>query len=92
MKCRPTCPLSLPSPSVARTAKQTRELEREVNFLEGILPICCFCKKIRDEKSDWQELENYISANSEARFSHSFCPECARKHYGDVLGDFLPKN
>ena len=70
---------------VSRTARQTRELAREVKLLEGILPICMFCKRIRDERKNWQQLEAYICEHSEADFSHGLCPECARKHYGDVL-------
>jgi hypothetical protein len=67
---------------VSRTANQTRELAKEVKLLEGILPICSFCKKIRDEGRQWQPLETYISGRSEASFSHCICPECAEKHYG----------
>ena len=66
-------------------SKQKRELEREVNILEGILPVCSFCKKIRDEQEVWQPMENYITERSEAMFSHSLCPECKEKHYGDFL-------
>jgi len=70
---------------VSRTARQTRELSRELKLLQGILPICMFCKRIRDEQKEWQQLESYICAHSEADFSHGLCPECAQKHYGDVL-------
>jgi len=72
---------------VVRTARQTKELQREVLLLEGILPICMFCKRIRDEKENWQPLEHYISEHTEADFSHGLYQECAKKHYGD----FLPK-
>jgi PAS domain S-box-containing protein len=54
-----------------------------VKQLTGILPICGFCKKIRDSAGDWKPLENYIREHSEARFSHGFCPDCGRMHYGD---------
>jgi YesN/AraC family two-component response regulator len=53
----------------------------EIKTLQGILPICSFCKKIRDDKEVWTQLENYISEHTDARFSHSFCPDCARKMY-----------
>lgn len=69
----------------SRTAHQTRELAREVKLLEGILPICMFCKRIRDNAQEWQQLEAYICEHSEADFSHGLCPECAQKHYGDIL-------
>ena len=53
----------------------------KVKQLEGILPICSFCTKIRDEDGTWQVIETYIGHHSEAMFSHGFCPECGRKHY-----------
>jgi hypothetical protein len=74
---------------VARTARQTRELEREVNVLTGILPTCAHCKKIRDNDNQWHQIEAFISSKSDVRFSHGFCPECARKHYGPYLPDSL---
>lgn len=55
-----------------------------VKRLEGIIPICMCCKKIRNDKSSWQQLEQYISEHSEALFSHGICPECAVAHYGHV--------
>ena len=50
-----------------------------VKQLEGIIPICSYCKKIRDDKKSWQQLETYISEHSEAVFSHGACPECAEE-------------
>jgi hypothetical protein len=54
------------------------------HVLEGMLPICAFCKRIRNGES-WESLEGFITDHSEARFSHTFCPGCAAKHYGDWL-------
>ena len=48
---------------------------REIQVLEGLLPICGFCKRIRDESGGWLQLEHYIAERSEASFSHTFCPE-----------------
>lgn len=59
----------------------------EIQVLRGIVPICSFCKKIRDTEGKWSEVEEYISKHSEAQFSHSFCPECGKEHYGDILED-----
>lgn len=70
---------------IAHVAKQKKELERELNILEGILPVCSFCKKIRDESSIWHPMENYITERSEASFSHGLCPECKERQYGDYL-------
>lgn len=65
--------------------EQVVRQERELQVLEGLLPICSFCKKIRDEEGHWRQLEGYISARSSARFSHTFCPECGLKHYPDLV-------
>ena len=54
-----------------------QKLENEINTLKGIIPICSFCKKIRDDKESWQQIETYISEHSEALFSHGLCPQCA---------------
>ena len=56
----------------------------EVKILSGFLPICSSCKNIRDDKGYWNQIENYISKHSEAEFSHSICPECAKKLYPDL--------
>jgi DNA-binding NtrC family response regulator len=50
-----------------------------VKQLEGILPICMYCKKIRNDQEDWQQMEEYISQHSEANFSHGLCPECYKQ-------------
>lgn len=50
-----------------------------INTLKGIIPICSYCKKIRDDKGAWDQMESYISAHSEAQFSHGVCPECYKK-------------
>lgn len=54
---------------------------REIKILQGILPICSSCKKIRDDKGSWKRIELYIMENSEADFSHGICPECIKKLY-----------
>jgi hypothetical protein len=59
----------------------TNKLFQRMKHLEGILPICASCKRIRDEKGDWHQMEAYIDARSEATFSHSICPECGEKLY-----------
>ena len=55
----------------------------EIKTLSGFLPICASCKKIRDDKGYWNQIEVYISEHSEAEFSHGICPECAQKLYPD---------
>lgn len=53
----------------------------EVKTLQGIIPICMPCKGIRDDKGCWNQLENYISNHSNAKFSHGICDSCFKKHY-----------
>lgn len=55
----------------------------EINTLSGLIPICSSCKKIRDDEGYWNILETYIQKHSDALFSHSICPECSDKFYGD---------
>lgn len=66
---------------------QNSELENalaEVKQLSGMLPICSFCKNIRDDKGYWKQIESYIRDHSEAEFSHGICPDCVTKHYPDL--------
>jgi PAS domain S-box-containing protein len=56
-----------------------------VKMLTGLIPICASCKKIRDDKGYWNEVESYIRDHSEAKFSHGICPECAKKLYPEVF-------
>lgn len=67
---------------------ERQALQQQVRVLHGILPICGFCKKIRDPDGHWQVLEAYITHHSEATFSHGVCPSCAQEHYGAY---FKPK-
>jgi diguanylate cyclase len=63
--------------------KLTKALE-EIKTLKGILPICSSCKKIRDDKGYWQQIEACIGQHSGAEFTHGICPDCARKLYPDL--------
>jgi len=70
-------------------ARQKEELESalaRVRKLEGIIPICSYCKKIRDDQNSWQQLEQYITEHSEALFSHGACPSCAEEQL-KILSD-----
>ena len=70
-----------------RAAERILALQQEVRQLRGLLPICSYCKNIRDDHDYWHRLEHYISAHSEARFSHGICPDCWR----DVVQPELQK-
>lgn len=67
-----------------RVVRKLQDALAEVKRLSGLLPICASCKKIRDDKGYWQQIEAYIRDHSEAEFSHSICPECAEKLYPKV--------
>ena len=67
-----------------RVDERTRDLQEalsQVKTLSGMLPICSHCKKIRDDKGYWKQIEAYIEEHSEAEFSHSICNDCLIKHY-----------
>jgi PAS domain S-box-containing protein len=62
-----------------------QEAMSEIKSLRGILPICSVCKKIRNDKGSWEQIEAYIRSHSEAVFSHGICPECAKKQYPEFF-------
>jgi len=64
---------------LAERVRQLGEALANVTQLQGLLPICCYCHKIRDDHNFWQRVETYISTHSSAQFSHGVCPECLDK-------------
>lgn len=64
--------------------KELQEALAAVKTLRGLLPICSYCKKIRDDKGYYHQIESYIHEHSEAEFSHGICPECAKEHFPDM--------
>ncbi|MGR3177085.1 MAG: hypothetical protein ACUZ8E_03395 [Candidatus Anammoxibacter sp.] len=58
--------------------------------MEGLLPICAACKKIRDDKNNWNHIETYIRDRSDADFTHTICPECAKELYPELYKDKKP--
>ena len=79
----------MPGITGRKTAEQERELLieelrlalAEVKTLHGMLPICAQCKKVRDDKGYWNQIETYISKYTHAKFSHGYCPSCAAAIY-----------
>ncbi|MBA3009848.1 MAG: PAS domain S-box protein [Desulfobacula sp.] len=67
----------------AKLIKKLEETLSELKTLSGLLPICASCKKIRDDKGYWNQIDSYIQEHSDATFSHSMCPQCSDKLYGD---------
>lgn len=64
--------------------KSLRDALYEIRTLEGIIPICSYCHNIRNDGGAWDKMEAYITANSEAQFSHGICPECLVKEHADL--------
>ncbi len=63
----------------------------QIKTLSGLLPTCASCKKIRNSKGDWEQMEFYIQNRSEAKFSHGMCPACAKKLYPDIYEEIMKK-
>ena len=63
--------------------EELKKALKEIKTLKGIIPICSYCKQIRDEKGAWDRMEAYICSHSDAQFSHGICPECYDKHKDD---------
>jgi PAS domain S-box-containing protein len=63
---------------------QLRKTMDELKILKGILPICSYCKKIRDDAGAWSQMEVYIGKRTDADFSHGICPDCAKIHFPDL--------
>ena len=85
--------------SIATTGRDITEIKNElrkthedIKKLKGILSICAFCKKIRNDKGIWQQIEVYIHDHSEADFSHAYCPECAEKNFPEYCSHKIKEN
>jgi PAS domain S-box-containing protein len=70
-----------------RLISDLRQALRSIKTLRGLLPICSSCKRIRNDRGYWEQVEIYIRDHSEADFSHGLCPECARKLYPGLADD-----
>ena len=66
--------------TLTERVEELKEALMRVKTLSGLLPICSYCKKIRDDQNYWQQVESYVGKHSEAQFSHSICPECYQEH------------
>ncbi len=75
-----------------RVAERMLALQKEVKQLQGLLPICSYCKKIRDENNTWQPMEGYIAHRTDAKFSHGFCPECYEAIVKPQFDEAMNKN
>jgi len=69
---------------LAKRIKELQAAQTHIKTLQGIIPICAHCHKIRDDQEIWQKIEAYIEKHSGARFSHGICPECVKKYYPEL--------
>jgi len=74
-----------------KTVEDLKKASEDVQILSGFLPICASCKKIRDDKGYWNQIESYIRDHSEADFTHGICPDCAKELYPEAY-DKIAKN
>lgn len=65
-------------------AERMLGLRSHVRRLEGLLPICAYCKRIRDEQTQWSQIEEYVAQRTDAQFSHGICPECAERFLSTI--------
>jgi len=66
------------------TLHRTVQLERQVDTLSGMLPLCAWCKKVRNDRGYWEQIEHYIASHSAASVTHGVCPECRQKMLGGL--------
>ncbi len=67
--------------SAEQTAQELQSALNNIKVLHGILPTCAWCKKIRDDAGQWQQIEEYVRQRTEAEFSHGICPDCMKRLY-----------
>jgi PAS domain S-box-containing protein len=67
--------------SQAELIRKLQESRKEIKVLQGMLPICAYCKRIRDDRGSWEQMESYIGKRAEVAFSHSICPDCMAKNF-----------
>ena len=66
---------------------ELQEAMDHIKTLQGILPICAYCHKIRTDPKSWERMEKYIEEHSKAKFSHGICPDCMKKHFPEIKGE-----
>jgi GAF domain-containing protein len=73
--------------TMGELSRKNQELEQalnEVKTLQGLMPICASCKKVRDDQGYWSEIEQYVEEHSKAQFSHGICPDCVKRLYPNL--------
>jgi hypothetical protein len=74
----------LPVREQKKLIAELQEALASIKTLKGLLPICASCKKVRDDKGYWNQIEVYIRERSDAEFSHGLCPDCAQRYYDQL--------
>jgi len=70
---------------LSERVRDLTEALRQMRQLEGLLPICSYCKRIRDDQNYWQQVESYLTRHADVRFSHGICPECYDVHAKELF-------
>jgi CheY-like chemotaxis protein len=83
--------ITKPQRNLASRVKELEEALANIKLLQGLLPICLYCKKIRDDNNYWQALERYVARYSGARFSHGICPDCYESVVKPEMDRYLAK-
>jgi len=83
--CRDTTDRKRAEREREKLIEDLRKARAEIKTLKGIMPICSYCKKIRDDTGYWNQLDQYIKEHSEAKLSHGVCPESAKKYFSDYM-------
>jgi len=78
--------------NLAHRVQELQEALLQVKQLQGLLPICAYCKKIRDDNNYWQQIESYISNHTEAQFTHGICPDCYQKIVKPQINRLAPQS
>lgn len=76
---------------IVQRNKELQNAFNEIKQLKGILPLCSFCHKIRDDSGYWEQVDIYLQKHSEADISHSVCPECIKKKYPEEFMEIYPE-
>lgn len=85
--CLTLASISKDRDKIRRTNQDLEESLAQVKLLEGIIPICAYCKKIRDDQESWLRVEEYISEHTDAEFSHGMCPDCYEKNLNEIVSE-----
>jgi hypothetical protein len=78
------CTFTLLALFMFRLCEHERALERNLMLLQGLLPLCSHCKRIKNARNEWERLESYLESRSGAEFTHGICPQCEREKYFDA--------